>query len=513
MFALLRRIPIVFVFALVAYISLFKGTFEHIADDPGLGWHLANGSVIAETHKIPTTDPFLALALIPNPYVEVGQPRPWINEQWLGDLALFELISFGGWALVYGVFAGIYLIAYFGIAADSLRRGGEGLLLVLLGVVVAFKLGQIHLIVRPVLFSIVLFSAFIARCRALMTREEWSWSWIARHAFVFGGMTILWANIHPGFVYGLVVLGIATISFALTGASGRKRAVYVAAMFGFCVVASSLNPFGFRLYESIANLGGSAALRSITTEWSPVDLNSAEGGMLLSVAVIPCVCALVSSRIRQGVGLFEVILASVFVLQALWSVRVIPFASLACLPLWSACFGGKDFLPERPWTRLTRDVLGWVQERELSFVSPGMKSSVLIAVSGLIVMLVAPSRTLPHTLGSLYERRLPELFATPNVPQGRIIFASPDWGGAITRLMWPESRAVLDDRTVVVGEALYRAYEKSLGDPTTFSELSQVFGVTDVLAPSQSALANYLREDFAWLRAGESGDTVLFSRR
>jgi hypothetical protein len=52
-----------------------------------------------------------------------------------------------------------------------------------------------------------------------------------------------------------------------------------------------------------------------------------------------------------------------------------------------------------------------------------------------------------------------------------------------------------------------------LGDPTTFSELSQVFGVTDVLAPSQSALANYLREDFAWLRAGESGDTVLFSRR
>ena len=132
---------------------------------------------------------------------------------------------------------------------------------------------------------------------------------------------------------------------------------------------------------------------------------------------------------------------------------------------------------------------------------------------GLVVILVAPSRVLPLTLGSLYERRLPELFATPNVPPGRIIFASPDWGGAITHLMWPQSKAVLDDRTVVVGEGLYRAYVTSLRDPTTFADLSRIFGVTDAITPKQSGLANHLQGDPAWQRVGESGDTVFFSRR
>jgi hypothetical protein len=513
MSALLRRIPIVFIFAIVAYLSLFHGAFDRIADDPGLGWHLVNGSVIAETHTIPRTDPFLAPPLVPNPYAQVGGARPWINEQWLGDLALFELFSKGGWPLVYGVVAGLYLVAYFGIAADSLRKGGEGMLLVLLGIVVAFKLGQVHLIVRPVLFSIVLFSGFIARCRVLMERQEWSWSWIVRQALVLGGMIAVWANIHPGFIYGFLILGLALGACALSGTSGRKRVGQVAALIAFCVVASSLNPFGFRLYDSIANLGGSAALRSITTEWSPLDLTRPEGTLLLALALFPCVGALISPRVRTGVGPFEVMLAAFFVLQALWSVRVVPFASLACLPLWSACFGGKCFLPDRSWTELTRTVLRRLDQHEATFVAPGVKSSALIALVGLFVMLVAPSRVLPIALGSSYERRLPGLFATPNVPMGRIIFASPDWGGAITHLMWPQSKAVLDDRTVVVGEALYRSYVTSLRDPSTFVELARVFGITDALVPKESALASSLQSDPAWERIGESGDTVLLSRR
>jgi len=95
-----RRVPLVFIFALVSYLSLFKGAFDHIADDPGLGWHLVNGSVIAETGSIPREDPFLAPPLVANSYAGVGHPRTWINEQWLGDLGLFELFSRGGWPLV-----------------------------------------------------------------------------------------------------------------------------------------------------------------------------------------------------------------------------------------------------------------------------------------------------------------------------------------------------------------------------------------------------------------------------
>lgn len=508
----LRIIPVVFLFALVAYLSLFKGTFEHIADDPGLGWHLANGSVIAETYAIPRVDPFLAPALIPNSYAAVGEPRPWINEQWLGDFVLFQLFSRGGWPLVYGAIAGLYLLAYFGFVADSLRRSGEGMLLVLLGIVLAFKLGQVHLIVRPVVFSIVFFSLFVARCHAMMTRHEWSWGGVGREALVLAGLIAVWANTHPAFTYGIAVLGLAMASLVNAGSQGRERGMKVALLLVICALATSLNPFGFGLYESLLTLGGSSALRSITNEWSPVNLSSVEGRLLLFLFLTPTVSALVSSHLRRGVGLFEVLLASVFTLQALWAVRVVPFASLACLPLWAACFGAKKLLPERPYAALTKRVLQRLDRRENAFVAPGIWSAAVIGLSGIVVMLLAPSRIFSYPLGSTYERRLPEMFETAQLPQGRIVFASPDWGGAITHRMWPESRAVIDDRTVVVGEALYRAYRESLRDPSVFEELARVFGVTDALVPSGTVLERYLHQTGGWHHVGESDGTILFSR-
>lgn len=507
-----RKVPLVFLFALVSYLSLFNGAFDYIADDPGLGWHLTNGSVIAETGSIPREDPFLATALVANPYAPLGQPRPWINEQWLGDLGLFEIFSRGGWPLVYGVIAGLYLIAYFGVAADSVRRGGEGRVIVLCGIVLAFKLGQVHLIVRPVLFSIVLFSIFLSRVRSLVTRDEWSHTIILREALVLGGLIALWANIHPAFIYAFVILGCAILSLVVAGPGGGGNAKKLVALLIVCVVAASFNPFGLELYESIARLGGSAALRGVTNEWAPVPLGSGYGKFLLAFASIPCVCALISTRMRQGVGLFELLVAVFFTAQALSAVRVVPFASLACLPLWAACFGGKTLLPTRPATELTRRVLQRIDERESTRVAPGMISSSLIAVCGLAVMVLAPTHLLPNQLGSIYERQLPELFATPSVPFDRVVYASPDWGGAITHLMWPQSKAVLDDRTVVVGEALYQAYRASLRDPKVFQELAQVFGVTDVLVPKTSALASYLGTAQGWRRGGESYDTVLYSR-
>jgi hypothetical protein len=508
-----RKIPLVCVFALVAYLSLFYGSFDRIADDPGLGWHLANGSVIANSGTIPRVDPFLATPIVANPYAKTGEARPWINEQWLGDIVLFELLSLGGWPLVYGVVVGLYLIAYFGIAADSLLRSREGGLLVLLGVVLAFKLGQVHLIVRPVLFSLVFFSLIVARSRSFIARESWTGGGLVRESIIMGGLVALWANIHPAFIYSFVVLGVAMLARLIAGADRRAHVVPLAILLGVCVLASSLNPFGFRLYESITHLGGSAALRGVTREWAPVDLRSTEGTLLLALALIPCISALVSSRIRRGVGLFDVLLVLIFVSQALLAVRVVPFASLACLPLWAACFGGVRFLPERSWAGLTRRILQRIDERESSFVAPGMVSATIIAVCGIVVMILAPASVLPRPLGSVYERRLSSMFAPADVRKEQIILGSPDWGGAITHLMWPHSRAVLDDRTVIVGAALYQAYGESVRDPSAFHQLAGIFGVTDVLVPGQSILAGYLLERDEWRRSGESGDTLRFTKR
>jgi len=512
MMAPLRKIPIIFVFALIAYLSLFRGSFDRIADDPGLGWHLANGKYITDTGTVPRVDPFLATALVDNPYAPTNQPRPWINEQWLGDVILFELLSWGGWPLVYGVVAGLYFIAYFGIAGDLARRSGEGLLVVLLGIVIAFKLGQVHLIVRPVLFSIVIFSFFLTRCCAVASRREVSWRDAWREGVLLTAIIAVWANLHPAFIYGLATVGMAIVAQCVTGASGRANASKLVVVLMFCVGASFVNPFGTGLYESILELGANSGLRAITSEWYPVELRRAEGRLLLALALIPCICALVSSRMRRGVGFFEVLLVLFFVPQALWAVRVVPFASLACLPLWASCFGGKSLLPEWSWTFLTREILRKIDERELRFSRPGLISSLLIATCGAAVIACFPTHVLPSALGSRQERRLSELFPRQDGVSG-VVFASPDWGGAITDLLWPAARPVLDDRTVVIGEALYRAYGESMRNPEKFNELVPVFGVTDVLVPEHAPLASYLDGSEGWQSARQAHDVIRFRKR
>ena len=116
-----------------------------------------------------------------------------------------------------------------------------------------------------------------------------------------------------------------------------------------------------------------------------------------------------------------------------------------------------------------------------------------------------PERLLPADLGSIHERRLAKIFA--NVDTARtegVVFASPDWGGAITHLFGPRYKPVYDDRTVVVGEGLYRAYAESFQQPSTFQRLVTTFGITHVLIPSGIDLASYLRQQSGW----KEGDSV-----
>jgi hypothetical protein len=150
-------LSLVGVFALVAYLSLFNGSFNNIADDPGIGWHLKNGERIDALGEVPYVDPFLARPSKVNPYAPVGEGRPWVSDQWLADLIFYKVFALGGWPALYALVSSLFLIAYFGIAAEGVRFKGQGMIFVLLALVCAFKLGQVHLIVRPVIFSILLF--------------------------------------------------------------------------------------------------------------------------------------------------------------------------------------------------------------------------------------------------------------------------------------------------------------------------------------------------------------------
>ena len=499
------------VVVVLAYLSLFRGNFDHIADDPGLGWHLADGALITSTGRVPVADPFLAPAKVANPYVPVDAPRKWVNDQWLSDVILFNLYSLGGWPLLYGVVAALFLVAYFGILGDGLTKSGQGGILVILATLIAFKVGQVHLIVRPVIFSIFLFPLVLRRVTALMKRVDISWREIGRESMVLCPLFVLWANLHPAFVNGLCVIGLAVLAQALRGRAGRSSAFRWTALGLLCFAVTVCTPNGPALYDSIAQLTGSSYFLSLLMEWYPTDLARPEGMLLMFLAVVPAVCAAILPELRKRVSVFELLVALCFFMQALWAVRHVPFASFACLPLWAACFGGGAVVPKRSVFALTGRVFSRIGEREARSPVNGLTSSVFVALVGLLVVVSRPESVLPSLVGSVHERQLKELFAKVDTSHSEgVVLASLNWGGAIIHLLGPRYKPIVDDRTVVVGEALYRASLESFRRPATFEELFTTFGVTHVLAPSEDDLSWYLRDKRDWTERASLHGTSLF---
>jgi hypothetical protein len=497
------------IFALLAYLSLFAGSLNHIADDPGIGWHLQDGKQISESGAIPHVDPFLARAKIENRYAPVGEGREWISDQWLSDLVFHKLFVWGSWPALYALVAGLFVLAYFGIAADGARREGQGAILVLLAVVCAFKMGQVHMIVRPVIFSLVLFPLVLQRAVALTRTVSVSWERLRREMYLLIPLFALWANLHPAFVYGLLVIAICATTKALYDLRAGFR---VALLFMACGASTLANPYGIALHRSIVQLGGSEYLRSMTTEWYPVDLSSPEGVLLLALGGLPLIALLVSREARRHTGIFEIVVAYIFFAQALWAVRVVPFASFACLPLWAACFGSLRIVPHVACAALTSRVLSRVSERERRLVAPGFIASCVLGVLGASVIVSVPERVLPRELGSPYERELRNIFEQPDTREASgVILASLNWGGGITHALGERFKPMLDDRTVLVGEALYRAYGESLSDPRVFDELVRVFGVTHTILPQGTSLEGYLATRADWKQSYADRKIVVFA--
>src|ERR1700730_16615531 len=76
-------------------------------------WHLATGRWIADHHALPVYDPFaLASAHV-----------PWINGEWLYEIALYlgqSLVGLRGVSWLNGLFVGaIFTIAFWSAARDS----------------------------------------------------------------------------------------------------------------------------------------------------------------------------------------------------------------------------------------------------------------------------------------------------------------------------------------------------------------------------------------------------------
>ena len=189
------------VFLLVA-LAVLGSARGNLLDDPGVGWHLRDVDAIWDHGWWLTEDPFT------DPRTRGDATAPWYTNQWLGDVCLYV-----GWK--WGGLEGIAVVC-----ALILGWLGRSLYLCLVEDGLAWPIAvawtflgmmgsTISWLSRPNLFTL-LFLFFTARACVRLHEGKLS----LRHLPGLIIMFAFWANIHGGFIAGLITL-VATCGIQL----------------------------------------------------------------------------------------------------------------------------------------------------------------------------------------------------------------------------------------------------------------------------------------------------------
>jgi hypothetical protein len=147
------------------------------------------------------------------PFATIAQGGTWLNQQWLSELAFFrvaEALGPTGLTVLYA----LLITAPLALLLWLCRRKGWPMLVAVAAFYFPGLLAVIH--PRAAGFTVVIFSLLVALLavavagsRAPERRPRW-WAGVAIVA-----LFALWANLHGGFIAGLLLLGLVTAGLAI----------------------------------------------------------------------------------------------------------------------------------------------------------------------------------------------------------------------------------------------------------------------------------------------------------
>ena len=241
----------------VGVYALFLLAGNRLLIDPDTMWQITVGQWILDHHAVPETDAFS--------FTMRGQP--WISTQWLAQVLFAKAHALFGWSGPV-VLSATAIAATFALFTRFLsRRLSESTTLVF--VAAALALTVPHLLARPHVLAMPVMVAWAGGLIAAADRRGAPSFWLLP-------LMALWANLHGGFVFGLVLIApVALDAVASADAHSRRSLVLRWAAFAVAaLIASCCNPYGWNALlasQKILSLGSALPL---IMEWKPADFGS-----------------------------------------------------------------------------------------------------------------------------------------------------------------------------------------------------------------------------------------------
>jgi hypothetical protein len=457
--------------------------------DPDLFWHLTNGQVILQSGW-PHQDLYSFSAT----------GHPWVMHEWLADLAMALLLRAGGLPLLVAAFAAVITVTA-GCLYWLLRRGGLHPTLAAVMTVVGALAGSTTWGARPQVVNVAFFG--LLACGLVLYREG------RIRAFWVAPFLWLWANVHSGFVSGiiLVALFLAGEGFEAWRAKDWQaaRRVQGLALWGLAGVGLAfINPYGWTTVVFALGTLTSPLIQNNIQEWASPDFHSL-AGHLLEVWLLVLLAGMGTGRVRAR--LTEWLWTLAFLFLALSAQRHVPLFCLAAAPLTGRSAqailqAAAEILPR---------ITGRSAEQAALVARPLRPAGgpAVAAVNAALLVVVGAGmvgyRALPNLLPAHEAASIAAAYpvggtdALQRLDRPMRLLNYYDYGGYLVYRLWPSgSRVFIDGRVEVYGAEVFSDYLAVSYAAPRWREVVERYHPDAIILPNWHPLVAVLSADSGW---------------
>lgn len=458
-------------FRLILVVSLYTmGVRKTI--DPDLWWHLETGKYITQ-HGIPTSDPFS--------FTFLG--KPWVTHEWLSELLMWWLYDWGGLTALILFFALLTMGTYLLLERVCAGRPFLSTFVVLLSAIAsAIVWGA-----RPQMFNLFFAALFVL----ILERERyegWERPWVL---WLLVPLTAVWANLHSGYLLGIVIIGTYAGGWGLQNLlvtkDALKRPLRMAGVGVASFLAAALNPNGIALWWYPFETLSSPSMRAFILEWHSPDFHNAifwPFALMVGVGVLAFIFSGKKPTWDEALLFFGTVVGG------LSSARNIPIFAIVATPI------------------VSRHLL-WASQNTRFYAllngdTPPPPTTLITTILNMVVSLTILFGAFIWTGNTIIENEevLPEMYPVTAVDyliesglaeqNGYNLY---NWGGY---LIWRGVPVFVDGRADVYGDEFLFFYRQAFDILPNWADPLEAHEVQYVLMERGSGLGVILQENEGW---------------
>lgn len=463
------------IFVIFFYLILVLGTFLFRDGDPGR--HITLGRYMIKTLSLPIEDIFS--------YTTKGVFLP--PYEWLSQVSFGLAYNIGGLNGVVLLVASI-LSSTFALIYRELRSQGITSILAMIAILWLAFLSMVHWAARPHIYSFLFLAILTHRLSRLAKGEQiplWQ----------FPAIMVIWVNTHgAGFILAFF-LWLAFISGNIYEQWQKSesidnlilRKLFVSALLS--LLASLINPVGWKLWQFILGFMGNSYLLEIAGETRSVTFHSFNGWPFLLTIMLSLI---ILSRAKEKSTMAESFLLAGWTALGLYGWRNIPLYAIIVIPLLAKY--AKYSLPRIP---VIISISKHIDNLEMQLRN-GLWSMAAIVI--FLFVLTSGINLDANKEGYHFNKVEFPVEAVAwlrDNPQKGNMFNYFPWGGYLAYSIWPEYTIFIDGQMIYI-ESLVKEYQQVLNAKDDWETVINNYNIEWMLVPSSSEIVLSLQDSVRW---------------